>query len=255
VTLLKLNEFIDSSTIEDEVENLPIFHTTLFENATNIFEHGIIPTYCNKLNDDLTYLFYGRNSLSEYGFTRIDIIKESDLKLAVSFGFDVTSLDESKIHSVFPFDSGAFITNRYSPHLFNSEDIYNYSFRINQIKKYLIEFFGSNENYIEGIITQELPIPSELEAFYRLVNDRTTDNFDTRCRTIEISTKQQLYPHEFKFLCIHLRLKRNSYVKKLLESNVDIIPIYYDTLEIGHKEGMYAFLQMKVKDYIRENLL
>lgn len=252
---MQFHEYIDSLTIEDDLTSLPIFHTTLFENAIDIFEHGVSPVYCDKLSEYLVYLFYGRSSLSKDGLTRVDFIKEDELRLAVSFGFDISSLEESSINSVLPFDSGAYITNRYNPYLFKTENIYNYSFRTNQIKKYLVQFFGTNENYIEGVINQDIHVPTEFDALYRLLNDRTTDRFDTRVRTIEISTKQQLYPRDFKFLCIHLRLKRNPYVRKLLETYKEIIPIYYDTLEIGHEQGMYAFLQMKIKDYIRENLL
>jgi len=255
VIFLNLEQYLDTESIENSETSLPIFHTTLFEYALGIFESGISPRLCNKFDTDLVYLFYGRGSYSKDGLSRIDFLRENDLKLAVSFGINLSSLDEAKLFNTFPFDSGAFIDNRYQPYLSSSEDIHKFNLHFNQINKYLNHFFGSNKNYIEGMVNETVTIPDELASFYNLLQDRITAEFDTRVRTIEISTKEHILPQEFKFLCIHIRLKSNSHVKKLLELNETITPIFYDTLEIGHEQGMYSYLQMKIKEYIKEHLL
>lgn len=135
------------------------------------------PVLCDVFGEDLVYTYIGRPAYREFARPVCFVFKP---------------LPEL-LQNVFLFDTGAYNTERYRQLVDNVQDIHLFRVpaREEEIKKFILKYFGSNENYFlsqestrdilahEGSLEEfSYELFCRLSAFSRL-------HFDDRCRTLE----------------------------------------------------------------------
>jgi hypothetical protein len=233
-----LQEFVEKKN--DIKVVLPAIHTTTFSRFLNIKEKGsLIPTPCDRfVGQDLLYFFYGKAAYVTKGKNENTSARDA---LPVCF---ILKIDDAVLSKVFPFDSGAYLTNRYSNAFDETFDISLFELTPNfqNINNYISTYFDNINNYLSGKCTSlKNAAISELayEAFLQLLKTKTAVAYDDRCNSVEIISK----------------------VKIILENNVlaTIVPSQFlsdkEIMDFLNKIGgsIYTYLASEPHNY--ENLV
>lgn len=183
-----LQEFVGKK--DNIKKTLPSIHTTTFNNFLNIKEiKKLVPTPCNRfLGENLLYFFYGKAAYVPKGKNENTSAQDA---LPICF---ILKIQDSDIQKAFPFDTGAFLTDRYSNVFDSSYDIslFELSPTFKNINQYITTYFNNAINYLSGECTYvKRAALSELAhaSFIRLLTNQSAVPYDDRCNTIELISK------------------------------------------------------------------
>ncbi len=172
---------------------MPLFHNTWafnFRTLSRANPAKLTPTDCPVFNERLLYFFYGRPA-----YRVLD--EESDLLSYAPVCFLLKPDAVTSVERVFPFDTGAFHTNRFSPYVhakMNKAD-FELGTDASSARKAITAFFGSTRDYYVGRLSRTLtPTFSQMElaAYIDLVKRPSATAVDDRRYSIEIQTSASI---------------------------------------------------------------
>jgi hypothetical protein len=196
LTFRPMSSFADYLTGHPICEPLmPVVHTTKYLKFVNILNsHQLLPMPCSRFKKDLLYLFYGRPAYR----VSVDVTADGQLlHLPISFILqpDVVSTSEG----VYPFDTGAYFTDRYKAFL---DGIALDGFELGDFpvapQKLVSAFYRKgNADYYSGNVVDKIEaseLDIEVNAYFRLIKDtemayRDETSPDDRRLTAEILSK------------------------------------------------------------------
>lgn len=150
----RLKKFIDDQAAYSRV--MPLVHTTNAYSFADICDDDeIVPEECEKFEEDIVYLFYGRPAY------RTEKAEFSDL----SFNWPIVFIfDPSKIHgieAVYPFDTGAFFLHLYRRFFSVKSDIKDYKLpgSLEYAAKLVGIFYNDETEYLFGRSRKNVNIP------------------------------------------------------------------------------------------------
>jgi len=206
-----LNIAEESRLQEPSLNKMPLFHTTdAYRWWDIVLSSKIEKTYCRKLKKEVAFLFYGVPAYKLDGEDNLDKELEpntgnkSNNFLPVCFICD--GLDERLIHRVFPFDSGAFIDNKF-------KGLVDYRMQLKDFELHkswqsiadFVEYFYNNKiRYCEAKIA-DVDTGEASSSFWLTYHPRTVwyylnivknrvliKGLDCRSETIEVSIDSEL---------------------------------------------------------------
>jgi len=183
---IHFERFVDSQTAPSE-EPLPLTHTTdAFDLRDIIADREIKPRYCSVFGEDLSYHFYGRPAYRKNAETQANSLAAY---APVIFIFKPTVAD--KAIAAFPFDSGAYVGERYSDIMHHRMSVKDFGLAppFEKIGKLVAFYFGNNKRYFDQIPSSIKGISSsefEAQSIKELVTYRGKNERDDRSSTIEI---------------------------------------------------------------------
>lgn len=253
-TLSKRNSIFEKYiTIDSNIEILPLTHKKDWFTADKTIEDGIIDTQlCDVFGENLEYLFYGRPAyyVSYNIGTRSD-----DTYLPVCF---VLNPQRIRIHYIFPFDTGAFANKMYDDFMHEKMDINSFQLpqNIDSVKDFIYLFYENNDNYYKSKPAKQIEsndLPFEIKAYQNMIKNLGATSYDSRCRTIEIITREKINLYEsLEAIILPTDMARTEKFKEFHKSNKKIKIITYDTF--GDEPGSYnSTIRDKMYIYLRDN--
>lgn len=173
---------------------LPLVHVTKSEFMNSIIHEGSLSTrVCRFFNEELIYFFYGRPS---YRIGSPEKPTTQLLHFPVCFVFKPDAEIGSGISRVYPFDSGAGMSNFFSPDVIEG-DLQHFELNptIDSAQRTVAYFFHSNERYFNGEAKEGLLFTETdaiAERYYRLVRHAGEERYDDRRSSIEVQFKSRL---------------------------------------------------------------
>jgi hypothetical protein len=179
---------------------LPLAHSTSFLHFRDILSsHVLTPTPCTVFKDEeLLYLFYGRPA---YRVSR-GVLGSPQLRhLPVCFLLQPDAITTPK--RVYPFDSGAFMSNLFKNFL-TGLDLDNFALLDDfpkTLQRLISAFYGSNLNYYYGKMdgpASGSPLDIEVNAYLAMLRDTgvafasESTSSDDRRYTIEIQADSSI---------------------------------------------------------------
>ncbi len=248
---------IEQYNTSEKYNNLPLAHSTSSLKALKILEQG---TICAKVDDKIRkeephlYFFYGR---AAYPVHRGELPR-GDYSY-FTFCFLVRS-ESAIINYAFPFDSGAFINGFYSPFFNEDFDLLRFSLpsNLDDINNFIIHIFGNYDNYMRGDLPQktiniDYSTSFEVCSYWNMVLNKSAQNVDSRCRTVEIVSNSDVKLNNKTLLAIVMPeiLRDHKIIKKLLTEipNLDVItyPCFFGDTD----DSYYGVVREKVYVYLR----
>jgi len=244
------------------VESLPLVHSTRSYNFRAILAgSSLSPQPCDVFKgEDINYFFVGRPAYKH----RSDNSTAEPWELPCCFIFEADAVSPAK--RVFPFDSGAFVSQRY-PSYIGTMPLKEFESSGNEaIGKIIGSFFGSSDRYfnlsprpreefeLEFSLT---PFDAELSAAMRLAGEGTPTSFDDRRFTIEVQTDTALDLGEINPIAViipEVYLDIDGVLDKI-ENEWKAEPIGYPIYPLN-LAAYYAVIYKEVHDfYKREHYL
>ena len=242
--------FVENLSPDKIWESLPLVHTTVMKHFESIIDtKELMPTRCNILDRDLLYFFYGkpnyRNQNGSVHSTKI-------IWFPICILFNINILSENKIAHIFPFDSGAYSSGRYSNIIEGNSDLISYSLpnSLKEVGKFLSYFFENVIDYFNGdpIKKQIDPFPSQIFDCNNLYNANGDQSFDDRAKSIEISLlKKVILSPNFIDLVICPRSLRNIMDKAFGD---EILIKYYNVKKLANAQDYYSVIDHIAFEYI-----
>ena len=239
-------------TSGSNIEILPLTHKKDWFTADQTIENGIIDTQlCDVFGENLEYLFYGRPAY--YVSYNIET-RSDDTYLPVCF---VLNPQKIKIHYIFPFDTGAFANKMYDIFMHEKMDINSFQLpqSIDFVKDFIYLFYENNDNYYKSKPAKQIAsndLPFEIKAYQNMINNTGATSYDSRCRTIEIITREKINLNEsLEAIILPTDMTRTEKFKKFHNRNSNITVITYDTF--GDEPGSYnATIRDKMYLYLHD---
>jgi hypothetical protein len=149
------------------------------------------PKECTVFREKLIYFFYGRPAYKNGESTCIGMSGKAPVALLLTAGI----ISEAK--RIFPFDTGAFVGNRYAQWMHPSMKWEH--FEITELSdapnKHVDAFFGSNGRYMDCLPEASRVVPEgefEVEAIARMVADISSSGADDRRIAVEMLTENTI---------------------------------------------------------------
>lgn len=214
-----LMDYLDKNyKSSDNLASLPLFHSCEGSTGIKIIETGALtPQTCSVFNKKLLYFFYGKPAYpvaEKFSKTRT-----SAFLCPVCF---IVNPEKITIHEIYPFDTGAFCSNKYSDFFPRNIELINYQLdsNLDTIKTYISTLFGDNDNYIDGRCIQTDDNLMEIELLIKLLNATGAFEIDERANTIEIlSTEQSLIEDVVECIILPNSLLRDPRIKDYLSTH------------------------------------
>jgi hypothetical protein len=220
----RLAKFLGQHTLEAKL--LPVVRTATVNAFDAVMDHRLL--ILNQ--DNLLHFFYGKPS---YKLSNNSDMPSRFLNDAgVCFVFDLKSLPP--LHGLFALDTGAFRDKRYDNFLPNGVVLADFELPLEHesLPRLVAAFFGSNENYYEGIARDGLkisPLDRASEAYANIIRSSVIDHLDERACTAEIQLNVPVDIARAKLLTVVLpgRLYEDPEVKNFIDIDLKIRPILY----------------------------
>lgn len=240
-----LQRFINSVPVDNTLAVLPSFHSTAVSDMEDILRTGIIETKrCNVFGEDLAYFFYGKPS---YVVSK-DATKAYRHNIFMP-GCFVVDTSKLPIHRIFPFDSGAFMAERYIDNFPRNADIAHYKIDpdMDSIIKYISTFFQGNDNYLEGksLIDESELVNKTTQSLSSLLKSPGYENYDERAVTLEIQCKENVSLSEALIAVIIPKpFAENEYFIEFMKKNKNVkvldYPVHYPVAPTRYNEAVYV---------------
>jgi hypothetical protein len=224
--------------VEPFPKTLAWCHTTDAYALRDIISAGeFCPEPCAVFSEDLIYFFYGRPAYR----------KQSDSSFHVSGRAPVIVVLEPSLVTLgkrmFPFDTGAFASNRYSTWMHASMRLVDFGLDCpsDAPQRHVTSFFGTNEKYLR----QQAKIPEvaykgefEVECLVALLTDRNIKLADDRRTALELQTDQVVpFAHPtVRGLVVPDELLDAPFLKNFLSSTgsrIDVRPYSLSPLKLS----------------------
>lgn len=246
---------------------LPAMHSTDCFYAENIYCNTTLQVQlCDKFEKPFIYFFYGK---PVYKVSQNDSLNRvDDIFSPVCFIIDIQKLP---INMIFPFDSGAFISQRYNEifpnkKFVNKSQCIDYLVRnyllgdnINILNEYISIFFGDNENYTVGncILNEKSLSNLAIDALINLLKANGCFEFDDRSRTIELICAENVDLKKFlKAIIVPYNQKRNEFFLSFCSKIKDLEIVYYKTHYPNNPNMYNEVVFQKAYEYmVKENVI
>jgi hypothetical protein len=236
------------------VDSMPMVHTTPAYNLRSIFESQRIRTMACSFfkSEQIAYFFFGRPA---YKWETES--EAADWELPVCFVFEY---DLSGVKRVFPFDSGAFLSNRLPRFLtmmpieqFDIANVPNGPSKLvgayfTNVSQYYKLKCASEDSFTEAFTVES--IESEVRALHKLYSNPQA-RVDDRRATIEMQFSEDILLKDRKLLAIILPdiyLEDSAIVKYCRKHRVEILP--YDAFPLN-SAAYTAIIYSKLKEFYR----
>lgn len=234
-------------------EELPLIHTSRCEQLSSIATaNALVPRHCDVFQESLTYFFYGRPAYrSAHGHQPGDSIA----LCPVCFVFRPRSL-ASHVHRVFPCDSGAVATNRFTPDV-SQGDLPELELErsIESARRVVSLLFQSNSAYFVGRVVSGQSFPSgHLTArFYALLQRSGPVGFDDRKSAIEVQTKDTIeLKDRLSFVVLPREFLEEPKIRHAIVNDWNCDPVTYSTFAGDAPASYYSVVREKVTERFRE---
>lgn len=229
---------------DDNGELLPLCHTTKWEYFQSIIYDKKLSTKFSKFPDpnpkgqkqeDLVYLFYG---LPFYIYeTGMDDEINSEVTEDLPIGLIFKPSLVSSVNRFYPFDTGAFLSNKYEGALGLDNDISDYKVNVtngSEIKKLVKRYYRSNEQYCYGNFNDSVnPAHPKEEDLLRFFLNKDKSKIDLRSRAIEVHSLKDIdiSSNILAIILPRLRSAQYGYIKENISSLCHYVDIeYYNDL-------------------------
>jgi len=246
----------------DGISDLPLIHSTSSIKALKILDARCISTTIdNKIKEDEphAYFFYGR---AAYPIQKGKLPRGDHSYFTVCLLLQCTSTDMSY---VFPFDTGAFLTNLYSPFINEDSDLMQFLLPqdLSSINEFIVRVFGNHNNYVCGkaspdTVNIDYDTPFETSAYWNMVTNKSAQAVDSRCRTVEVVSTANVQLDNRKLLAIVIPeiLRDNKTIRRFLSAFPDVDVISYPCFFGDTDDSYYGVVREKVYLYLhRKGLL
>lgn len=214
-------------------KSLNLFHTTDGFGFRKVLADLLLkPQYCDKFNENILYLFYGRPAYRVAADASATRLRAA---LPVCFVLDRKCINNER--RIFPFDSGAFINGMYDAYRHPGMDVEDFALRINEYspERVVSTFFGSNENYFVGVPISGLNVPAlsfEADSLYAMLQNESRTPEDDRRSTVEVQVSHEISLNEstIKGVILPRVFLESEYVLEMLDKSY----IKIETYEIHH---------------------
>lgn len=178
----------------DVLEFLPLFHTCDSFQARTYIGKKLLRTedVCEIFKEPITYLFYGRPA---FKYTVRDGNTVNLAMYPICFVFDIDLI--GAIRRIYPFDTGALYHKILERFIHDKNVVADFELEpsTKRISDVILQFHGSNRNYIESRLRDKLaidPFNFESVSFEKMHDRYAPDRSDERRVTIEIQAEQEL---------------------------------------------------------------
>ena len=201
MTLVPIQDFIDPNADSEAIAGLPFVHTQTIKKVKTKYQDTLRPyEKCEIFDEWLTYLYYG---VPLYSPRAEGVTSEW---LPVCF---LLKPDKIRIFKVYPMDTGAFhgqpegrgdeMTAFFEELNLPPKEavkLYELSCDCENIRRYVIQFFGDNKSYFDGkckdVIETSPDAPPKdnpvLQCLHRMLMAHL-ERLDDRCKLVEVLTK------------------------------------------------------------------
>lgn len=232
---------------------LPLTHKKDWFTAKETLRKKQIKTQmCDVFKEKIEYLFYGRPAyyVSNNIKSRMDSVY-----FPVCF---ILKPDKIKMGAVFPFDTGAFANKMYDDYIHEQMDINDFQLSpdIVFINNFISFYYENNDNYYKGKhqkLIRNNNLPDEINAYQNLINNNGATSYDSRCRTVEIITRDNIDLNlSLEAVILPFDMTRTDEWKKFIKINRNIKVITYYTF--GDEPGSYnSVIRDKMYAYLCDN--
>ncbi|MDO9577169.1 MAG: tetratricopeptide repeat protein [Candidatus Cloacimonadales bacterium] len=263
-----INEWIKNE--DSNLELLPFCHTTRWETFEKILTHGALlkqysrfpnPKIDGVSDKELVYLFYG---LPFYIYEtgngeNINIETTDDLPIGLIFKPSTVC----QFSSCYPFDTGAFFSDKYKNILrcsFNELENYYRLPLIDgvEIRKLTHRYYSENENYCLGdvIVSLKNAADTKEEKLIRLLTYSADSPLDLRVRAFEIHSINNLSLKD-NLLAVVLPKSRSLKFTNIVEQVETDYPsagiVMYRDFVKGNHETFRTLIMQTTMDYYEDN--
>jgi len=239
------------STQSAMAEELPLVHTSRSEFLTSIVaSHKIAPPEeCPVFHEHLVYLFYGRPA---YRSTKGSQPGEERPLCPVCFVFKPHTVSRS-ICRVFPCDSGALSTNRFTPPL-TEGDLHELELDpvIESARRLVPLLFETNDNYFvgkaRGSVSFDVGTPGQ--RFYQLLIAPGPRNYDDRRSAIEVQVRDAVSLKD-QLLCVMLPRESLKDISKAILDEWQCPLLDYPTFYGAAPIEYYPVVRHQLFEYLR----
>lgn len=224
-----ISEFFDTKSVVDTPPVLPLMHSTTCENTESILVNNLLETtYCKVFKENLLYFFYGKPA-----YRVSSQIPESSTSYILAPCCFVVDYKKIKSARIFPFDTGAFATERYDEitKLRTGMCEYELSNRIEDIPQFICMFYENNNNYIEGNVSLARNKATTIasQALIDFLSSSGLLKYDDRARSVEISTGDNLeLSDSVEAIVVPKPFKRNKVFERFVRAHPKIDVITYN---------------------------
>jgi len=146
----------------------------------------LVPTPCSVFKEPLLYFFYGRPA-----YRPIGVVEPTSLNACSLVSFVVDSNSVGRPKRIFPFDSGGLQGGIYSKFVHPGMKLTNFELvgTLDNIRKLVTLFFGTNSNYYRGKCLPEVNFSAmefEAQCYYELIRTLAQTKPDDRRGTVEV---------------------------------------------------------------------
>lgn len=214
-----LMAFIDENfKSENKLTLLPLCHSCEGFSGIKILKEGKLKIQkCKVFGKDLLYFFYGKPS---YPVAEKFPEKRTDgYYCPICF---IINSEKVPIYEVYPFDTGAFKTDKYSKFFPRGVELENYKLdsSLGAIQSYISVMFGNNDNYIDGKCIQTEYDIAEIHVLINMLNANGAFDIDERANTVEVICDKDIDIYD-AIECVILpnNIMRDRYVKDFFNKN------------------------------------
>jgi len=239
---------------------MSLAHTTdgwVFEEALVHGAGQLEPTECKFLGGKVLYFFYGRPSY------RPNFLIDNTAQEAfhsVCFLFDPRSISE--IHKIFPFDTGAFVSERYCDHLHPGMKLEHFEMGsdLRSAQSLVDKFFGSNSEYFLGKVRSDFETvgaPQTAKAYHSLVSSKGVSLTDSRRSSVEIQIRERVDLKTARVMAVILpeAMLDDEETKSFIEEELSAEAIGYLCIHASPREDMALIMSAARDFYVRKGLI
>jgi hypothetical protein len=254
----RFREFLEKTTTK--LPTLPLTHTTdgwVFEEKLISKKESLAPTKCTFLGDEILYLFYGRPTY------RVNAnVESTDQEAFHSICFVIDGSAVTNVRNIFPFDTGAFVTERYKEHLHPKMELGDFALgtRMDIAAKLIERIYGSNINYYMGRVRRDFEsdnAPMSVRSYHSLVGSSSASATDTRRSSIELQSLDPIDIRSAKILAVVVpeQMLDRREVREFIELELSAKGVGYFCIHASPREDM-ALIMKEVRDFYKaEGLL
>lgn len=239
---------------EDLPDPLPLVHNTKAEYLDSIIRvSSLIPRMWNVFHEDLLYLFYGRPA---YRVSKGRLPSTEPAYCPVCFVLKPPSIDSGGCR-LYPFDTGAAKSGMFLPHI-QPEFLAPYSLSpfINNARRIVSFFFGSNLSYYSGFARKGLTFkPSDMivALYYKLISEHGQRSYDDRRSAIEVQvTKPIALYNSLQMVILPLSYLQQPSVRKAIFSDWQVAPRHYDFTDGTSPQEYTPIIRHILGDHLKQ---
>jgi hypothetical protein len=234
---------------------LPLTHTTdgwVLEEDLIACGGDLLPRPCQFIGEDILYLFYGRPTY------RVNAAIESTPEEAFhSICFLIDPAAVPNVRSIFPFDTGAFLSKRYGDHLHPDMKLEHFSMgtTLSSASSLILGIYGDNQNYFMGTSSLQKvsdDCPATVKSYLSLISSKAVTATDARRSSIEIQSTDPIQLRNKGVIAVIApeQMLDNASIRKFIENDLGAMAIGYFCIHSSPRDDMISIMR-EVRDFYR----